>query len=65
MFMEKEQETIKQIINGLEKRRKDLEQGLVLASQNDLFTVVDDLNPRLDEVISLIQWVRGVNEKKR
>lgn len=63
--MEKEQETIKQIINGLEKRRKDLEQGLVLASQNDLFTVVDDLNPRLDEVISLIQWVRGVNEKKR
>lgn len=63
--MEKEQETIKQIINGLEKRRKDLEQGLVLASQNDLFTVVDDLNPRLDEVISLIQWVRGVDEKKR
>lgn len=63
--MEKEQETIKQIINGLEKRRKDLEQGLVLASQNDLFTVVDDLNPRLDEIISLIQWVRGVDEKKR
>jgi hypothetical protein len=60
--MEEQKENVQKIINGLEKRRKDLEQTLVLASQNELFEVVNDVNPRLDEVISLIQWIRKVNE---
>ncbi len=60
--MEEREENLQKIINGLEKRRKDLEQTLVLASQNELFTVVDDVNPRLDEIIYLIQWIRKINE---
>jgi flagellar biosynthesis/type III secretory pathway chaperone len=60
--MEEQKENVQKIINGLEKRRKDLEKTLVLASQNELFEVVNDVNPRLDEVISLIQWIRKVNE---
>jgi hypothetical protein len=51
--------TIKeQILDGLEKRKKDLERQLVMAGDHELEYIIQDTNPRLDEVESLINWIK-------
>jgi hypothetical protein len=49
-----------QVLNGLLKRKRDLLQTLHLTmnQENDFQYIIQDANIRLDEIESLIEWVK-------
>lgn len=53
-----------QLLNGLNKRKKDLLQQLTMANnQPELFPyLIQDINIRLDEIQSLIKWLEKLDK---